>query len=88
MIGKKLSPVLAEIESTLMEFYGHKPNYTNEGFRAATYIFVQAVMDKMWEVQNFDKMDIKDREKMAEKCGNEIRNLIKTYTDIDTHKLF
>jgi hypothetical protein len=88
MIGKELSPVLTEIESTLIEFYGYKPNFTDAGFRSATYIFLQAVLDKMWEVQNFDKMDIKDRELMAEKCGNEISKLIKTYTDIDTHKMF
>ena len=36
MIGKKLSPVLEEMEATLWEyeaFNGAKPNYTLEGFR-------------------------------------------------------
>jgi len=33
-------------------------------------------------------MDIKTRLAMVDKLGNEIRELIKTYTDIDTHKLY
>ena len=46
MIGKKLSPVLEEMEATLWEyeaFNGAKPNYTLEGFRASTKISMPAV---------------------------------------------
>lgn len=48
MIGKKLSPVLEEMETTLWEyeaFNGAKPNYTLEGFRASTKIFMSALVD-------------------------------------------
>ena len=47
MIGKKLSPVLEEMEATLWEyeaFNGAKPNYTLEGFRASTKIFMSALL--------------------------------------------
>ena len=91
MIGKKLSPILVEIEDTLWEFEanaGTKPEYTIEGFRAATKIFMSALMDKIWEVQQFDKMDIQDRMNMAEKAGKDVRTFIKTYTNIDCHDLY
>lgn len=91
MIGKKISPILSEIEETLLEFEaftGKKPEFTIVGFRAATKIFMSVLMDKMWELQADEKINIKDREKMAEKAGQDVRRLIKTYTGIDTHELY
>lgn len=91
MIGKKLSPILVEIEDTLWEFEcysGRKPEYTEEAFRASIKIFMSALMDKMWEVQNFDEMSMEDRGNMATKAGESVRELVKTYTGLDTHKLY
>jgi hypothetical protein len=91
MIGKKLSPVLVEIEETLWEFEVHsnsQPDYTTEGFRAATKIFMSALMDKIWNLQSNEDMDMEDRIKMVEKAGNDVKNIIKIYTDIDTHELY
>ena len=92
MIGQKLSDILSEIEETLWEFeFNHpdqKPNYTTEGFRASIKIFMSALLDKMWELQSDEHMDIDTRMKMAEKAGHEIRKIVKIYTDIDTHQLF
>lgn len=91
MIGKKISPILEEIENTLWEFemrnFGN-PQFTDEGFRAALKIFMSAILDKMWSMQDWDKMDQEDREKMAESCGNKIRELVFTYTGIDTTKIY
>jgi len=90
MIGEKLSPVLVEIESTLWEFEYYikdKPNYTIDGFRAILKIFTSAIMDKMWELQEKENMELEDREQMAVKLGNELRNLILTYTNIDSYEL-
>jgi len=90
-IGQKISPVLVEIEDALWEFEfysGYKPDYTIDGFRAATKIFMSVLMDKIWELQSDEKIPMEDRMKMVEKAGNDVRNLIKTYTDIDTHKLY
>ena len=44
-------------------------------------------MDKMYDNQDYDKMNIEDRIKMAESCGFELRKLIHTYTGLDTHKI-
>lgn len=91
MIGEKLSPVLSEIESTLIEYelnVARPPQYTNEGFRAAIKIFMSAMLDKMWKLQENENIDIDARADMAEKLGNELRNMVRIYTNIDTHSLY
>jgi hypothetical protein len=63
MIGKKLSPVLEEMETTLWEyeaFNGAKPNYTLEGFRASTKIFMSALVDKFFEKQQAEGVSQED----------------------------
>jgi hypothetical protein len=91
MIGEKLSSVLSEIESALIEFevaVARPPQYTNEGFRAAVKIFLSAMLDKMWKLQEDEGIDINTRADMAEKLGNELRNIVRIYTNIDTHNLY
>ena len=90
MIGQKISPILVEIEDALWEFdlTGQKPDYTTDGFRAAIKIFMSVLMDKIWELQQDEKIDMKDRINMVQKAGEDVRELIKTYTDIDCHKLY
>jgi hypothetical protein len=91
MIGKKISPILNEIEDTLWEFeatQGLKTEYTIEGFRGGCKIFMSVLMDKIWELQEKEGIPMEERIKMVEKVGNEVRQLIKTYTDIDTHDLY
>lgn len=91
MIGKEISQTLSELEDALWEFEcsdGLKPGFTTDGFRAATKIFMCVMLDKMYELQEDEGIDMKHRMEMAEKCGNDVRRLIKTYTDIDTHELY
>ena len=91
MIGELLSPILTEIETKILEWeaaVSEKPEYTKEAFRAAIKIFMSTLLDKMWELQEKDNMDINTRQAMAEKAGNDIRDFVKTYTDIDTHELY
>ena len=64
----------------------NKPNYTNRQFMNAVIIFQTALMDKMYDNQDYDEMDIENRFKMAESCGLDLRKLIHTYTGLDTHK--
>ena len=64
----------------------NKPNYSKRDFMNAVIIFQTALMDKMWDNQEFDDMDMEERMKMAESCGLELRKLIHTYTGLDTHK--
>jgi len=87
-LGKKLSPILSEIEDTLLENCETKPRFDDEGFRASVYIFQSALLDKMWELQEEEDITIEIREDMATKCGQSIRSLIKTFTDVDTHNLY
>lgn len=87
-VGEKLSPILSEIENTLLEFNNTKPNFTNEGFRAGIYIFKSVILDKMFELQEKENINFDIRCDMAEKCGDEIRQIVKKYCDIDTHELY
>lgn len=79
MIGKELSPVLEEMEATLWEyeaFNGAKPNYTLEGFRASTKIFMSALLDKFFEKQQAEGVSQEDTLKAVEKLGQDVRALI------------
>jgi hypothetical protein len=53
----------------------------------AVIIFQTALMDKLWDNQDFDGMKMEDRMNMAVSCGSELRKLIHTYTGLDTHKV-
>ena len=91
MIGHKLSPVLCEIESALWEFEEQElgnPEFTKEGFRAILKIFMCGIMDKMWEMQSSEEIDMDIRGEMARKCGEEIRKIVKVYTGIETIDLY
>ena len=87
MIGHKISPILEEIELALLEHEG-PIEFTHEGFRAALKIFFDAMLDKMWALQTNEDIDQQDRELMAEKLGEELRAMVKTYTNIDTFDLY
>lgn len=87
-IGKELSPILEEIENTLLDLAAYKPEYTKEGFRAAIFIFQSALMDKMYELQTKQEMPNDECELMAKNLGEELRNTIFRFTGIDTHELF
>lgn len=63
-----------------------KPNYTNREFMNCLIIFQTALMDKMYDNQDYDKMNLKERSNMATQCGLDLRKLIHTYTGLDTHK--
>lgn len=65
---------------------GIKPNYSNKDFMNCSIIFMDALMDKMYDNQEYDDMDMEDRMLMATKCGEEFHKLIHTYTGLDTHE--
>ena len=90
-IGEKLSPILEEIEATLLEYEEQElgqPLYTEGGFRAAVKIFFSVIMDEMWDLQVDIGMSMEDRLVMAEEAGLDIKKLIMKYTGIDTHTLY
>lgn len=83
-LGQRLSPILGEIEDTLLEHEADqrgKPGFTDEGFRAGIKIFASVLLDKAWEHGQLQKAD-------GETIGQAIRLLVKQYTGIDTHKIY
>jgi hypothetical protein len=78
---------LNHIAIELLKQNGQKPNYSNFDFFGVINIFQTALMDKMFDNQDFDKMEMDDRINMANKCGEDLRKLIHTYTGLDTHNL-
>jgi hypothetical protein len=78
---------LEKIASDILNNIQEKPNISNRDFMNALIIFQNALMDKMYDTQDYDKMNIDERYKMAESCGLSLHKLIHTYTGLDTHKL-
>lgn len=90
-IGQKFSPILVEIEAALLEHAAcvEKPTeFTDDGFRAALQIFWTAILDKMYALQVNEGFMLGTACDMAEKCGNDLRAFVKTYTNIDTTTLY
>jgi len=90
-IGENISKALVKLEAVLIEYedvIGDQPKLTMYGFRAAIKIFMVAISDKIWDLQNNEDMDILTRIAMAETVGKEIRELVKIYTNIDTTELY
>jgi hypothetical protein len=90
-IGERLSPILESMEQVLWEHEsedGSKPEFTQEGFRAGVKIFMSVMMDRMYSLQRNEDMGLEEMSDMAETLGKEVRQLVKTYCDIDTHELY
>lgn len=88
---KLFSEVLMDLEDIILihnATLSTKPNYQPMALRASAMIFSSTMMDKMWEVQEFDKMPMEDRIKMAESLGSDLRKIVYKYTNIDTTKLY
>lgn len=90
MIGKKLTPILIELENTIIEFDVKqiKPNYEPGALRAASKIFYHVLLDSMYNMQNRESMSLEDRCNMATAAGNDLHNLIKTYTGEDSFEFY
>ena len=84
---EKHSKELELIANTILNSE-EKPNYTDDEFMNCVLIFQNALMDKMYDNQNYDNMNLEDRSKMASKAGNELRKFIFTYTNLDTRLIW
>ena len=68
-----------EIETIAMDLLsqsGEKPNYSNTDLVNAVIIFQTALIDKLYDNQNYINMSLDDRCIMAENCGTELREFI------------
>lgn len=79
---------LVELEDSLWRNEGGIIEFSDDGFRAAVKIFTDAMLYKMWALLSDEKIPFDDRLKMAGTCGEEIRKLVKTYANIDTHDMY
>ena len=61
----------------------NKPNYTNRDFMNALIIFQNALMDKMFDNQNYIGMNYEERAEMAINCGSDLRDFILKYTGLN-----
>lgn len=90
-IGEAITPALIEMEDLLWDYeanVGRQPKYPIEGFRASFKIFMSAFIDKIYQLQEDEDIDQEERIKMGVKAMEEVRKLVKVYTDIDTHRLY
>jgi hypothetical protein len=91
-LGEWLAPALEQIEETLWSYELYVPNtppmYSHSSFRAILKLFMSAMMDKIWLLQEGEEMDVEDRMAMVEKCGQELKQLVKIYTNIESEELY
>jgi len=90
MINENFSAKLSELEDMLLEHQindGSKPYFSDWDLLAVNNLFISVLLDKMWDLQEQEKISFEDRENMAVSAGKEINKLIKTYTNIDVSKL-
>ena len=85
--AKAIAERLKDVADSLLVTAGKKYNYSDNAMTDATLIFFSILTDKMWDLQQSDDMPFEMRKDMAQKCGEEIRQLIKTYTGLDTFEL-
>ena len=69
------------------DFGENKPNYTKRDFFHVLIIFQNALMDKMFDNQNYINMNLEERGKMATSCGHELRDFLIKYTGLDVSKI-
>lgn len=62
-------------------------NYDDKTLAAATSIFFDAIISRMWQYQESLSMPFEQRCVMAEKCGKGLRKFVKKFTGVDTHEI-
>lgn len=87
--GIRMNEIIEELSLAVMEFNEKpkKPNYPVDSMFHITMIFNSILLDKLWELQEYDNMGLEDRANMAEAMGKELKTFIYKYTNIDMHKL-
>jgi hypothetical protein len=78
---------LEQLANDILNNHGKKPNLTNRDFFNCVLIFQNAVMDKMYDLQEREKMDLETKVHMTNNCGQSIHKLVKTYTNLDLHNI-
>ena len=90
-VGEKVKPLLQLIEAAIWEYESEAPltpGFDNESLRSIIKIFAAAIIERVWTLQENENMHDDDRVRMAQSAAEEIRKLIKVYTNIDTMELY
>ena len=80
-------PILSELATGLLDTSEVKQNFSNNAFLDSIIIFETVFMDKLYDCQNYDNMNLDDRLKMVDSAAKDLVKLIHTYTGLDTIKL-
>ena len=84
---RKYTKEIEAIAMDLLSQIGEKPNYSNTDLVNTVIIFQTALVDKLFDNQNYINMSLDDRCIMTENCGAELREFILKYTGLDTFKI-
>ncbi len=90
-IGAAIKPLLMMIENALWEYElknDRGPCFDDESFRAIIKLFACSVIERVWDLQENENMNMDDRVAMGEAVGKEIMHLIKVFTNINTKELY
>jgi len=90
-LEKEVTRVLTELEELLLGYKSlgiETKDYPIDALRAICFIFSDVLADRITKLQIEEGIDMVDTKNMASEAGRELRKLIKTYTNIDTHTLY
>ena len=91
-LSSSFTQVLSEIEDVLLiiktEYPSLRLQYSDDDLAAATTIFFDAMLSKMWDLQERDGVSFGKRCLMADACGNEIHDLIKKFTGVSMREIY
>lgn len=88
--GIILSGMLEKMEPIIWEYEdkGNKPNYTDMGVRSGIKLITSILLDKFTDKCERDNLPPNQKNVMLKMMGDDVRNLIMKYTDIDTLTLY
>ena len=72
MFSKSELESLEMLSDKVLDNMDCKPNYNNMAFLNIIVLFQSAMMDKMWDLMEEERMEQDDREKMSEKAGQKL----------------
>lgn len=82
-----ITPILNELAIHCLETAEIPKQYSTLDLENAAIIMMDVLMNKSFELMRKENIDLSTGSAMAEKCGAEFRQLIKTYTSIDMHDI-
>lgn len=90
-VGENIGKILSRVEDALLMHEVYRPDvpieYSNDCLRSAIKVMFSVFMSKMWDLQERENIPMDIRADMAWQAGTQFRQLVKTYTGIDTHDI-